>query len=507
MIKFLTIILLISFFLISCNNEITDNPIANQPPDTGLFLYPDSSISSQPSKINIHWWGDDPDGIVVGYYYTWNGTDWSVTRSNNILFALQIGAKDTAYTFMVAAVDNSGNGIYDSQISQNGINFGPEPFVDANANGSYDAGETFFDIGLIDPTPASFDFPIKNSAPTIFWNKLSFLPDTSFPVMSFGWEAEDIDGNESIQNINIALNDTSNPANVISLNGSIRRVTLRTKEFDSQSPMMEILIDGSPSNINQEKLPGLKFNDNNKLYVQAVDISGAKSNFIVLPDTNKHWFVKKPAGKLLIVDDYAVSDNAASFYNSAFNEIGLANKFDNFNFKTQSPPYINVTFLETLKLFDYVFWYSDNNPSLDLASIATQKYLDNGGKIAFSLQFPQTVDLTLISSFLPVNSDSGSFRTSLLAGTKISSDSTQPAYPNLELSSGIFRARAFFINALAAIPIYYFPNKELDGFVGLSSIDKKLFFIGVPLHKSNGGNANVKNLLEKVFIGDFGLTL
>ncbi len=296
-------------------------------------------------------------------------------------------------------------------------------------------------------------------------------------------------------------------ANIISLNGSVRRITLRTKEFDSASPMMEILIDGSPNNINSEKLPGLKFNDNNRLYVQAVDISGAKSSYIVLPDTNKTWYVKKPKGKLLIVDDYIITDNAPSFYNSTFNDMGLTGKFDVYNFHSEVPPYINVTFLETLKLFDYVFWYSDNNPSLDLASIATQKYLDNGGKIAFSLQFPQTVELTLISSFLPVSSDSANFKISLLSGTKISSDTTHPEYPNLELSSGIFRARSFYINTLAATPIYYFPNKELDGFVGLSSIDKNLFFIGIPLHKSNGGDANVKSLLEKVFIEDFGLSL
>ncbi|MEO8399197.1 MAG: hypothetical protein ABI550_05195, partial [Ignavibacteriaceae bacterium] len=115
MIKFLQLIpfFLIVFLIASCNEKITDNPIANQPPNTGLFLYPDSTISSQPSKLNIYWWGDDPDGIIVGFYFSWNGTDWTFTSSNDSLFALQIGAKDTVYTFMVSSVDNNGNGIYD----------------------------------------------------------------------------------------------------------------------------------------------------------------------------------------------------------------------------------------------------------------------------------------------------------------------------------------------------------------------------------------------------------
>ncbi len=179
------------------------------------------------------------------------------------MFELQIGATDTTFKFNVAAVDEEGNGKYDSQVFQNNIDFGPEPFVDLNGNGIWDSNEKYYDIGLIDPTPAEFFFPLKNSAPTIEWNELSFLPDTSFPVMSFGWIAEDIDGAESILKINIALNDTSNPDNIISLDGGVRTVTLRTNEFASQNPLMEILIEGQENNINPEKLPGLLFDNLN----------------------------------------------------------------------------------------------------------------------------------------------------------------------------------------------------------------------------------------------------
>ena len=182
----------------SCYEDLVNNPTGNIPPDTKLFLYPDSSISSQPSKFNLYWSGDDPDGFIVGFYFTWDGINWNFTPKNDSLFALQIGVVDTTYAFKVSAADDNGNGVYDNQIVQNNINYGPEPFIDANRNGTYDGGEFFYDIGLIDPTPAELDFPIKNSAPKIFWSDLSFLPDTSFPVMSFGWEAEDLDGNEDI---------------------------------------------------------------------------------------------------------------------------------------------------------------------------------------------------------------------------------------------------------------------------------------------------------------------
>ena len=326
--------------------------------------------------------------------------------------------------------------------------------------------------------------------------------------MSFGWNATDIDGDETIQDINICLNDTTNSANIVSLDGSVRNITLRTSDFASSSPQMEIMIGGLESNIALQKLSGLILNGNNKFFVQAVDISGAKSNFIALPGEGNTWYVKKPKGKLLIVDDYITQDNSPSFYTSMFDDsLNLKGKYDVYDFHNEVPPYLNVTFYQTLKLFKYVFWYTDNNPSLDLLSVITQNFIDAGGKIAFSMQFPQNIDLTLVQSFLPINSDSSDSKTTpLFGGTKISSDTTQPSYPNLELSTSIFRVKTFYLNPLGGIPIYYFPNKELKGYIGFTDLEKKLFFIGVPLNKAEGGNANVRSLLSKVFFDDFGYT-
>ena len=517
MLKIIKIIFVVSLAILlsSCFKNMVDNPAGNQPPHTGLFLYPDSTISRQPSKVEMHWWGDDPDGFVIGYYISWDGKNWTFTKSNDSLFALQIGITDTTYDFRVVAVDNGGNGVYDNDIVRNGIDFGPEPFTDKNNNGVRDNGEDFVDIGLIDPSPASVKFPIKNSAPTIEWDKLTVLPDTSYPAMSFGWIASDLDGDGTIQKINIALNDTTNPANIVSLDGSIRNISLRTTDFSSSSPKMDILIGGLESNLANEKLPGLKFNADNKLYVQAVDISGAKSRFIAVPDSGqkhggKSWYVKKPSGNFLIVDDYATQDNASSFYSSMFGDsLGLKGKFDGYdihNLPKDSYSNSNLNILLTLKLYKYVFWYTDNNPSLDLLSATTQKYIDGGGKIALSMQFPQSIDLSVLQGFLPIVADSGDARLTVYGGTDISAKNTQQDYPDLKLSSTIFRVKSFYLSQLGAIPIYYFPNNEMKGYIGFTDSEKKLFFIGVPLHKAEGGNANVKNLLKKVFFNDFGLT-
>lgn len=501
-----TLIFVITILFISCHEEIVDNPIGNQPPETSLTLFPDSVISPQPSRLKVSWWGDDSDGLIVGFYYTWDSISWTFTNENSILFSLKIGAVDTVYAFKVSAVDNGGNGIYDDRVFQNGIDYGPEPFVDSNNDGVYNKGEKFYDIGLIDPTPATLDFPLKNTAPTIEWNSLSTVPSISFPVMSFGWNVEDLDGIETIDKINIALNDTTNPDNIVSLDGSVRTITIRTNEFTSTDPLMEILIEGIETNIFSKKLPGLKFNEYNTFYVQAVDIGGASSRYIELPGTGNTWFVKKPKGDVLIMDDYITSDGSTSFYDAMMDSLGLNNKYDVYDYLNQKPPYTNVTFLQTLKLFKYVFWYSDNNPSLDLAAYSVQKFIDAGGKVAFSIQFPQTVDTELLQSFLPINSDSLYSRTSILPGTIIKADSMNSTYPTLTTSSSLFRIKSFYLNPNGAIPVYYFPNKELRGFIGFFNNTKTLFFYGLPLSKSNGGAANVKPLLSKIFFEDFGVT-
>ena len=126
--KFLLSLLIIFSLLlgiISCTEEGVNNPAGNQPPNTGLFLYPDSTILPQQSRLTIHWWGDDPDGLIVGFYFSWDNVEWEFTASNDSLFALQIGASDSTFTFRVSAVDDGGNGVYDNNIFQNGIDYGP----------------------------------------------------------------------------------------------------------------------------------------------------------------------------------------------------------------------------------------------------------------------------------------------------------------------------------------------------------------------------------------------
>lgn len=504
--------LFIILVLFSCKEEVVNNPQKNQPPDTGLFLYPDSTINQQPSRLHVHWWGDDPDGVIRGYYFKWVGIDssYKFTASNDSIFALPIGSADTTYDFLVSSVDAEGNGVYDDDVFQNGIDYGPEPFVDLNNNGVRDSNEPFYDVGLIDPTPASLLFPIKNTPPVLEWDELSVLPDTSFPVMTFKWIANDLDGNESIQKINISLNDTSN---FVSLNGSIRLITIRVNDPLAAVPEMEILINGSDQNIFSELLDGLLYNSDNKFYVQAVDLSGAVSNRLVLPDSNGVWYVKKPKGQLLIFDDYAGGSSdleVKTFYRNVFNSIGggsLIGKYDEYDLANQPLPFENVTLYETMRLFKYTFYYAVSNPRLDLLNIVTNKYLQDGGKIAFSMTFKDSsanfsFDLSTLQGFLPIDnvSDYISF---LLSGADVVP--VQLDYPALKTTSTVSFVRTYMPNSIVSTKVYDISSSQITGNIGFITNEKNEFFIGLPLHLCNGGDANVGSLLDKVFFDEFGL--
>ncbi len=513
------LLFIIIFAHFSCTELSNEPRNENKPPDTEIFLFPDNvdSLNQQKSRLSVHWWGEDPDGIVLGYYFRWTALSkkWSFTTANDSLFSLPIGSANTTYLIEVMAVDIEGNKKYDNSVIWNGEDIGPEPFIDANGNGVWDKGETYYDIGLIDPTPASMKFPIKNSPPEVEWNKESVIPEETFPVITVAWDASDLDGNESIVSIDLAINDINQ---AVQLPGNTRLVTLRIKDVNAANPEFEILINGSEDKIFDKTLTGLQLNNFNRLYIKAIDISGSSSEVQALPDTSRTWFVKKPKGELLIVDDFVeVSNNAETFYNNLFSEIdngSYANKFDILDIEKTHLPFSNITFLETMKLFKYIYWYSDTTPSLELTSSVTQKYIINGGKIAYSMNIKKSsssfeFDLTTIQSFLPIeNFGEDEPLTIMYPGANAIPKSDTTAnfsdYPQLRTAVTVSYVRTYIPNSKAK-GVHNLSSSQINGTISLLNNNKELFFIGLPLHNSDAINGSVKALIEKVFIDEFGM--
>ena len=515
-IKALVVVIIIITAQFCADDSLTGTKIENSSPDTYLFLYPDSNISQQSSQLQVHWWGDDPDGLIIGYYFKWEGISdsWTFTTKNDSLFSLPIGTADTTFSFSVCAVDNEGNGVYDNSIVQNGIDFGPEPFIDSDGNGVYTEGETYYDIGTIDPTPAERGFPIKNTPPIVEWNEASTLPAESYPVMTIGWSATDTDGDESITEFELALNDTSE---FVTISSATSLVTLRIVDMDADEPEMEVLLNASEDDILGEHLMNLKLNADNRIYLRAKDISGGISDFITLPDTSSSWYVKKPKGKLVIVDNNNGDGDAtaATFYKNMFNSLedgALVDKYEVFDMENTQLPYSSITFYETLKLFDYVFWYSDYSPDLTSASLVTNKYIENGGKIMFSMTFQSAdanfaFDLATIQNFLPVDSLGQDEPDDVLRpNADVLPSNSDNGYPKLKTVGYIAFPRTYY-PLFTATETYDLSSSSLNGNIAFMNNTKSLFFIGLPLESANGIDGSVKQLLEKIFFEEFGFSL
>ncbi len=508
----------------SCYEDLSNNPVANKPPKTYISVFADSTISQQQSSVRLHWWADDPDGLVIGYFISIDGIKWKFTSKNDSLLSFTILGTDTSYLFRVAAVDNSGNGKYDVQLISGNINFGPEPFTDLNGNNKWDEGEPFIDCGAIDPNPATLKLPLKNSPPVIKFlvdskNNTILIPDTTFTVASFGWTISDLDGDYTIRKVFVALNDTSEK---VELPPNTRFITLKAEApFNSDIVDCDIYLGTSINVPFPVKLKGLKLNQLNRFYVYCDDIAGSRSQLISMPaeGSSLKWYVKKPKGDILIIDDYGVNDNTASFYNQMMDSLNLSDRYDIWDIKlgktTSTPPLLlprllSPQFLETLRLFKVIIWYTDNDPTLEPAQIAIRNYTISGGKVLFSMMFPQLFDPRGLSDFLPIDSLSPAPISVIPKNTKVNpiGDGVILNYPQLSIDDGnvpVARIRTYYPNPVTSKNLYNLdlPNQPIISF---KTSDSRIIFLGLPLSRVNGNPFNAKAFLDKVLFQEFGVT-
>jgi hypothetical protein len=457
------ILILLFLLFLSCEEKVTGDFNANQPPETSIFVQSSDSLNPTQSVQKIFWDGKDPDGFVAGFYYSFGENpqieDWIWTTERNKTFRLQISGADTVYLFQVKAVDNQ---------------------------------------GVEDPTPAIQIFPIINSPPTISWAVGSTIPDTTFTVATFLWNSSDPDGDSTIAFFEYALDDTSEWRQV---SGEKRSLTLTADDG---------VLEGEHS-----------------FFLRAVDIAGAKSSLIRMPETpTRFWYAKTPLGRYLLIDDYEVESGASAFpdayYQSMLNTI-LSQSGDDFsywNIEDQFPRAIQQ-FSETLKLFERVIWYTDlitqSDPHFIAAQVSIPLFRETGGKIVYTVQFNSGFGVQgdpLI--FSPVDS-LGTLYNIILSNTDYYPDATfQNAFPNLpalpELKvSNIIVGLIALIPKVTSVPMYRYddPNSEQDPiFVMVGRNDNTgehdFVFSGTPLHILNG-NGNLNDIFDIVLDDLFGL--
>lgn len=352
---------LVFFTMVACDffhPPLPPSIAQNQPPETHIsfFFHPDTTLGPGDYWINngdttwvldtlvlgldttvsvqeVHWWGDDPDGDVIGYYYRWSFMDTAIfTQDESVIFYLPLRTQFDIYSLYVQAMDND---------------------------------------SLQDPSAAVVSFPVFNSPPEVEW-KLNSLPVStrsedslhySFTHHSFFWDISDIDGQQTVTNIYYALDDTTNWQ----------------------------WLDGNESQVMITDIPAGR----HRFYLKVKDIAGAESNVISFPDPNsddsmiKSWIVKEPIGDILIVNDYA-SDQVdyveQNLYTSIFDglvtnagysvwEIGGASTNT-----ANTIPYSTEDIENNLSTFSKVFWYTfRGSNSLDDASLALTRFVADGG--------------------------------------------------------------------------------------------------------------------------------
>ncbi len=296
-----------------------------------LILGLDTTVSVQ----EVHWWGDNPDGNVIGYYYRWSYMDTAIfTQDESAIFYLPLRTQFDIYSLHVQAMDND---------------------------------------SLIDPSAAVVSFPIFNSPPEVEW-KLNSLPIStrtedslhySFTHHSFFWDISDIDGQQTVTDIYYAVDDTTNWQ----------------------------WLDGEERQVMITDIPAGK----HRFYLKVKDIAGAESNIISFPDPNnddsmiKSWIVKEPIGEVLIVNDFAgdqVAYEHQNLYKGVFDgivgssgysvwEIGGAST-NTANIIPYSPEDIELN----LSTFSKVFWFTfRGSNSLNDASLALTHFVRDGGTL------------------------------------------------------------------------------------------------------------------------------
>jgi hypothetical protein len=381
--KLFPLLLLATVFLVSCDAGLIGDLKDNRPPNTSMTVdtinLPDGQRLN--SQIKISWWGDDPDGFVVGYEFhigdnpSSASAEWIFTTRTDSTFILPIseGSIDADVRFTVRAIDNE----------------------DAR-----------------DPTPPSLVFPIRNSAPSINFVSNETPPDTTYRVFSFGFIANDPDGFQNLNRIEIALNDTSAATDWIAFEPTINLLTFLTDDSGA-TPITQILTGRSAQN-SGFRFESLRLNADNTFYIRSIDNAGSVS-----PVRSFEWYVKRQTSRVLFLNDYFGPNSAeverlhrsllaqngitvADYFNisdglaTGGRRVALTRAFPNRNL---AAPTINLM----LAQWDYIYWVSDDlDRNIGYAIELTIDFFARGGRMFVNIPSKNIAADTPVAEFLPI---------------------------------------------------------------------------------------------------------
>jgi len=417
---------LLGVFLVSlaaCQTDLSGELLPNKEPQT--FSVVDTIIrvgdDRFESRVEISWWGNDPDGYVYGYEFTFENpvteaTVWQFIQAQDSVFLLQTAAgQDTAdFLFSIRAIDNQ---------------------------------------GLKDASPAQVGYPVKNSPPFVQFTPGVNDPILTFPVVKYFWTGGDPDGVDNLSGFELYWNDTTAAPYLV--DNSVSAATFSAVNPGSVGTgncQVYLNTNESPE---IEEMGGLVVGGWNVLFARAVDQSDAKSGYVRADSV----FIKPSRTNILLVNAYSGGSAAIfNFYHNQMVSLGLSNYdtltlFDASVVQQQSAD--NLTQERIFDLFDLIVWFGNNaQSSLSLAQKTTGSFFGTGGKLLMAVYVSSSFDeQSDFLDFTPAAALVDLVDTTLLLNTSAAITPVQVGWPTLQSTSIIGVVRPL-ITQIGADPLY-----------------------------------------------------
>ena len=424
MLRGLFIILLgISLVFSACQTDLIGELLPNQAPETYAVVDTIIRIGDDrlESRVEIQWCGNDPDGFIDRYEFTFDNpvtgsTIWLPIRSQDSVFLLQTPAgQDTAdFLFSIRSIDNE---------------------------------------GLTDLSPAQLGYPVKNSPPSVQFTPGADDPVLSFPIVKFFWAGGDPDGIENLANYELFWNDTT--AIPYEVDKSVTSATFEALNPNVSGPTDCKVYANTSETPEIGLISGMVVGQWNVLYARAVDQSDARSGFVRADSI----FIKPSRTNILLINAYSGGGSSVlDFYDAQMANLGLADYDSLALFDPSATKQLaadNLTQERIFELFDLIVWFGNNaQSSLSLAQKTTGKFFGNGGKLFMAVyvysSFDQQSDFL---DFTPISSLVDPVDTTLLLNLGAEINPVQAGWPTLKGTSIIGVVRPL-ITQIGADPLY-----------------------------------------------------
>lgn len=409
-------------FAAGCSRGFEGELADNNTPET--YLITDTIIrfgdDRLESEVTLQWWGDDPDGYISGYEFSFDAvvseaTEWQFTTAQDSTFILAPppGADSADFIFHIRAIDNN---------------------------------------GLTDPTPASLTVPVKNSPPQVIIIPGLNTPKKSFPALRFFWEGNDPDGLQNLLRYEVCFNDTTATPFVL-------EPTVSSAIFEAVDPTLtemtcKIFPNGAVTPL-AETLSGLNGDAWNTFYIRAVDQSNATSLYVAADSI----FIKRKHSDILLVNGYSTLTNEA-FYISHLAANGFTTVDTMQVFETLAGAYTqqsadNLTQGKIFAMFDAIVWFSNNaDNSFSLAQKTTEAFFNDGGKMLMSVYISSSFDpLSNFLDFTPIASLVSPEDTTLILDLGAALTPLEDGWPSLQGTSIVGVVKPIQLQ-IGAMPLY-----------------------------------------------------